>query len=358
MTYQVALSPERQMPSTMERIRTVLSSTDAMGLLLLGFSFALLLSPPTLEAGASGGWDNQSMIAMFVTGGVLFIAFCLWEWKVAAHPIMPLRVLNRTFLLCLGIDFIYFLTGYLTDVSWSSWLYVVTDYSTRDYTYMTEIETVTLCIFGLLAGIYQAYTGRYKYLQVGGLAVRCIGSGINYYQTYGHNSTVVIFFAKFLLCAGGGISVVGSQVASQGSVRHKDLAVAIAILALWTSIGGAIGEAASGAIWDKQLPVQLAKYVPSLTADQIAQIAADVTLAQTAEPRAEIIEAFNATYRALSLPALVLVFVPVVLACFTVNYKLDARQNVCEDVVVEPRSQEEVDAELRDIEQAKAIGKA
>lgn len=38
-----------------------------------------------------------SLIALLVVGGVLFISFCLWEWKVASHPIMPKRVFNRTF---------------------------------------------------------------------------------------------------------------------------------------------------------------------------------------------------------------------------------------------------------------------
>jgi hypothetical protein len=34
---------------------------------------------------------------MFVVGGILLIAFGAWEFKGASHPIMPRRVLNKTF---------------------------------------------------------------------------------------------------------------------------------------------------------------------------------------------------------------------------------------------------------------------
>ena len=34
---------------------------------------------------------------MLVIGGVLFIAWAVWDGFYAAYPIMPRRVLNRTF---------------------------------------------------------------------------------------------------------------------------------------------------------------------------------------------------------------------------------------------------------------------
>jgi hypothetical protein len=38
-----------------------------------------------------------SLIAMYCVGGLLFPAFLFWEFRYAAHPIMPKRVMNRTF---------------------------------------------------------------------------------------------------------------------------------------------------------------------------------------------------------------------------------------------------------------------
>ena len=132
VAYQLGLSGKQQEQSLWERIRQGASTIDAFGLLLLGFAFALLLSPPSLYATANGGWTNPSMIAMMTVGGVLFFVFVAWEYYFAANPIMPVRILNRTFVLCVCIDFMYYLVGYLTDVYWSSWVYVVQDYTVRN----------------------------------------------------------------------------------------------------------------------------------------------------------------------------------------------------------------------------------
>lgn len=42
---------------------------------------------------------------MFCVGGVLVILFTIHEWKFAKYPIMPKRVLNRTLLCAVAIDF-------------------------------------------------------------------------------------------------------------------------------------------------------------------------------------------------------------------------------------------------------------
>ena len=62
-------------------------------------------------------------------------------------------------------------------------------------------------------------------------------------------SDVALVWTQILISLGGAFSVVGSRVATQASVPHQDMATVIALLALWTKIGGAIGSAISTAIW-------------------------------------------------------------------------------------------------------------
>lgn len=152
--------------------------------------------------------------------------------------------MNRTFLVCLVIDFFGYVCAYLTDIYWSSWLYVIKDYSTRDYTFMNQIETVSLCLFGFIAGLIMRYTHRYKVLQIISQALRVLGLGLTYYACY-NNGTAAIFFGKMITSLGGGFAVVASQVAAQSSVKHSDLALAVALLSLWTRVGGGIGSAIS-----------------------------------------------------------------------------------------------------------------
>ena len=119
---------------------------DAIGLVILGFGWALVLLPFTLYKGAEGGWGNGgspshlspsqpdaihssgSMVAMLVVGGVLLLVFIIYEMKWAEHPLMPLRVLNRTFLCCVIIDVFYFISGNLRSTFFSSWVYVIKDW--------------------------------------------------------------------------------------------------------------------------------------------------------------------------------------------------------------------------------------
>ena len=69
------------------------------------------------------------MIALLTVGGILLIAWGLYDGYVAKYPIMPKRVINRTLICACLIDFNYFFSGYLSDTYWSSWLFVTHDLS-------------------------------------------------------------------------------------------------------------------------------------------------------------------------------------------------------------------------------------
>lgn len=82
---------------------------DAFGLILLGFGWSLLLLPFSLKTYAEHGWRNHSLIAMMVVGGVLLVAYVVYEVKWAKMPSAPRRlVFNKTFIMSIVIDSFYF----------------------------------------------------------------------------------------------------------------------------------------------------------------------------------------------------------------------------------------------------------
>lgn len=82
---------------------------DAFGLILLGFGWSLLLLPFSLKTYAKHGWKNPSLIAMIIVGGVLLIAYVVYEINWAKFPSAPRRlVMNRTFIICVIIETFYF----------------------------------------------------------------------------------------------------------------------------------------------------------------------------------------------------------------------------------------------------------
>ncbi|GHJ87473.1 hypothetical protein NliqN6_3875 [Naganishia liquefaciens] len=332
-----------------------LDKMDAFGLLLLTFGWCLMLLPFTLSAGAKGGYDNPSMIAMFVCGGCIFIFFCVWEWKFANYPLQSKHVLNRSFLCSVVIDFMYYLSGYISDTYFTSWIYVVTDWSTKNYGYYVNILTVGLCFFGLCAGLVQRYTHRYKYLQVSGLCLRILGVGLTYHAAKGHTTDAVLVSARVITSLGGAISVIGSQTATQASVPHQYLATAAALLAMYTAIGGSIGSAIASAMWTHRLPEYLEKYVGDVyNATEIEAIYGDITVARAAEPRDMIKKAYNEMAEDMFLPALILCFVPLIAGFLTSNFYLDDSHNAIEtNKKIHLRTEAEIKAEEEALKNAK-----
>ncbi|KAJ9126987.1 hypothetical protein QFC24_001218 [Naganishia onofrii] len=338
-----------------------LDNMDAFGLLLLTFAWCLMLLPFTLSASADNGYKNPSMIAMFVVGGVLFIFFCVWEWKFANYPLQSKHVLNRSFLCSVVIDFMYYLSGYISDTYFTSWIYVVTDWSDKNYGYYVNILTVGLCFFGTMAGLVQRYTHRYKYLQVSGLCFRILGVGLTFYATQGYTTDAVLISARVITSLGGAISVIGSQTATQASVPHQYLATASALLAMYTSIGGSIGSAIASALWTHRLPANLEKYVGDVyNSTEIAEIYGSIVVARTAEPRDLIKKdcstptAYNDTAYDMFLPALILCFVPLIAGFLTSNFYLDDSHNAIEtNKKIVLRTEEEIKAEEEALKNAR-----
>ena len=62
-------------------------------------------------------------------------------------------------------------------------------------------------------------------------------------------SDTLLVSTQILISLSGAFIVVGSCVGTQASVPHQDLAIVIALLALWTRIGAAIGSAIATVIW-------------------------------------------------------------------------------------------------------------
>lgn len=77
---------------------------------------------------------------------------------------------------------------------------------------------------------------------------------------------------------GAAFSVIGSQVASQASVPHQDVALVISLLLLWSNIGYAVGAAIGVQVWGKFMPGHLRQYLPaSVTNEEISTFYNDIT---------------------------------------------------------------------------------
>jgi hypothetical protein len=323
---------------------------DVLGLLFLGFGFSLLLLPFSLASGASNGWKNPSLIAMMIVGGLLLIAYGVYEVYYAPIPSMPRRVLfNRTFIMSVCIDVVYLLAGQIGDLYLSSYVYVVTDLSTQNWTYFNNTLTMALCGFGVVAGVIMRITHRYKYMQVAGLAVKIIGYGLIIRPKGTVPNLASLVMNRLLIGTGGALSVVASQVAAQASVAHQDLSLAMSLLSLWSNMGGAVGAAVAAAVWQRDLPGYLNEFLPSNSTDLVPTLygsfAAIKEYPELSPIRQAGIKSYSYATHDFFIIALSLSFIPLICACFQTNYFLGNTLNAV-DADPEMVEKETVEAEV------------
>ncbi len=220
---------------------------------------------------------------------------------------------------------------------WSSYVLIAKPWSSQDWVYYNNTLTLSLCIFGVIAGLLLRWTHRYKFLQIFGLAIKIIGMGIMLDGKRATVSTAPMVIALIMIGAGGALSVVGSRVASQASVPHQDVALAISLLSLWSKIGGSIGSAIVAVIWSNQLPKQLREHLPATaTGKDIKKLFGSVN-AIKAYPfdhqlRVGAVEAYRQALYYCIAPALAIAFIPLIAACFQTNFYLGKQQNAVDNI--------------------------
>lgn len=338
-----------------QKLITVYEEVDLIGLLLLGFGWSLLLLPFSLYGGAKGGFHNRSLIAMIAVGSVCLIAYPIYEWKFAKYPSMPKRILyNRSFNTAVLINVVYFIAAYLQVLYLSSYVYIVTDISPRNWNYFNNVQNMGLCGVAIIAGLLMTATRRFKMWQIFGLVIRSVGYGLlvdkNGVHSYGR-----LVMSQLLSGAGSAFSSLGSQVASQASVPHQDLALVCALLLLWSSVGGAIGEAVAGQYWGSHMPGNLRKYLPASVSDEeVTSFYEDITTIKEYDfgsaVRVGASKAYEVTVFPLWSAALGISFICIIAACFQRNYRLDERQNAYDSkdtsgrVVADPADRDVVES--------------
>jgi Na+/melibiose symporter-like transporter len=152
---------------------------DLVGLILLGFAFAMILLPFTLRRSAKGGWTNPSIIAMLAVGFVILGLFIAYEMYWAPKPVMSRRILyNRAFLAAVTVNVFSQMSSSVRNTYFFSYINVITPWTTYQQTIFIGITTIGLCLIGPIVGLLHRKTHRYKTLMVFGNATKLVAYGV------------------------------------------------------------------------------------------------------------------------------------------------------------------------------------
>lgn len=260
-----------------------LVAVDLPGLILLGFAFSLILLPLSLAESADGGWDNPSMIAMEVVGFVTLGLFVLFEAFVAPKPIMARRIIkNKVFLAALGANLFDQMTTSIGNNYFSSYIYVIKDWSNYSWTVFTGVATLCLTVFSLIGGLLQVKFHRYKTQMVIGAVLKIVGYAV-FFDSHNRSTKNTAALAIGQILQGtSALTALGSRVGAMASVPHEDMATIIAAYFLWSYVGSAAGFAIASAVWtDKMLGFMREETPPGTSEKTLRDIYGSIKILHT-----------------------------------------------------------------------------
>ncbi|KAF8878953.1 MFS general substrate transporter [Infundibulicybe gibba] len=231
---------------------TTLLSIDYLG---AGLSFVgcVLVILPLIWGGATFPWKSAIVLAPLLSGFLVLVVFCLWEWKGARLPIVPMYIFKYSTVA--GVYITAFVNGF---VFFSS-LYYLPQFLQIALGY-TPIRAgislipvlVSQMVVSCTVGVIVSRTGRYRTIIYLGFAVWAIACGL--ISTIKPSSIKAVLVVYMLLAGvGGGQTLQTTMVAAQASVARKDMSVVTAVRNFIRFFGGTLSLAIGSTILNNSL---------------------------------------------------------------------------------------------------------
>ncbi|KAK2755565.1 hypothetical protein FQN54_006505 [Arachnomyces sp. PD_36] len=246
---------------------------DALGLLLIIAAFSLFLLPFSLATYQPDKWQSPSIIAMIIIGGLCFIAFGIWERFFAPVCFVPFHLLvDRTVLGACLLGATSWVSFYCWDLYFLSYLQVVHDLSLKNAGFVGNIFNIGSCFWAVIVGLIIRTTGKFKYLALAAVPLQILGVGLMIHFRQPNTDIGYVIMCQIFIAFSGGTLVICQEMAVMAAASHSEVAVVLALLGLFTSAGGAVGQTVAGAIWTNTLPKYLELYLPEDSKHLAAQL--------------------------------------------------------------------------------------
>lgn len=155
---------------------------------------------------------------------------------------------------------------------YTSYLQVVYFFSVSTSGYMTNIFSIVSCTFAVLISIAFRYTDTYRWAAFLAMPLQLLSSGLLIHFRKPDTHIGLLAMVEVLYAIGGAIMVQVEQIAIMTAVPHEHLATGLALLAMVTALGGAVGQAISSAVWNGLVLRKLTAHLPADKRDQAKPI--------------------------------------------------------------------------------------
>jgi hypothetical protein len=227
------------------------------GGVFLNVASTLLILIPLSGGGVSYAWSSPFFVAATATGVVLAILFVLYEWKLVALPIMPLRLFRAPH--CWSL----YLQSFLTGLAYFGNFFYLPIYFQSILRYSPLVSgalilpvIITTSFTSIASGQYMNRIGRYMPCILVGFGLWTLGNGLTLLFNRSTGLAVLIV-ALIIEGAGIGLTLQPTLVGLYANSRTEDRAVATGLRNFLRTIGGAFGLVISGVILSNTLSKNL-----------------------------------------------------------------------------------------------------
>lgn len=271
---------------------------DVFGILLIAAGLALFLLPFSIYSYQPKGWHSPLVICFIVFGVLLLVAFALYEKYVAPKTFIPFELLtDRTVLGACILSGSLFVSFYIWDGYFFSFLQVVNGLDITKSSYVANIYSIGSCFFSLVVGVLIRWTGRFKWLALGfGVPLTTLGVGLMIHFRQPDVNIGYIVMCQIFIAFSGGTLVICEQMAVMAATTHQYIAVVLALEAMFSSVGGAIGSTVAAAIWTGVFPKKLAEYLPPESQGNLTSIYGDIKVQMSYPMGSPTRDAINHAY--------------------------------------------------------------
>ncbi|KAL5336047.1 major facilitator superfamily domain-containing protein [Aspergillus crustosus] len=307
---------------------------DLIGAVILMAAWILLLLPFSLTSAGRTQYKDATFIAMVVVGFCLLFVFAAWEkWFARVNFINYNLLKQRTVLGASCMAALAFFAFYCWDLYFYNFCIVVYDLDVSMAGYMVQIYNIGSCFWGVVFGLYVRWSKHFKYACLFfGLPLLILGAGLMIHFRGQHAQIGYIVMCQIFIAFGGGTVVIGQDMAVMAAADREGVPMMLSLLGLFSSLGGAIGQAVGAAIYNNSWTDALRSRLPAELQSQADAINLGGYLAQmeyaVGTPERDAINyawGRSQMYGSIAATCLLVLGIPAI--AVWKNYNVDKKQN-------------------------------
>ncbi|MFG2006334.1 DHA2 family efflux MFS transporter permease subunit [Spirillospora sp. NPDC048911] len=243
---------------------------DHLGVALLGTAIASLVLATTW-GGSEYAWDSATIIGLGVLAVTAGAAFLFVERR-AAEPVLPLGLFrNRNFTLVTLIGFMLGVMMFGAMTFLPLFQQAVQGASATNAGILMMPVFLSMVLINAFAGPFITRTGNYKPIIIVGSVLVTTGVFLLSTMDTGTSRPMSMVFMAFL-GAGMGCLMQTTMIVTMQSVELKDIGVASSTATLSRTIGGSIGVAIAGALFNGRVQDVMAGHGMAAASGENAQL--------------------------------------------------------------------------------------